>query len=98
MGYYSGGRLHGECGCDDVNRGMGRAAGSAFLGQLPNTTITIGPDGQWEFPLKARPPSKVFWDEMVQWGGEETIWPGAPNALVAGAAILAALIWMRTKH
>lgn len=95
MSYYGGGRLNGMGCCPKPT--LGRVAGHAYLGQIPNTTITVGPDGQWGFSQSSQPTSQSIWDEIVQWASEETVIAGMPNALVALGAIFGAALWVKAK-
>ena len=85
MDYYGGGRL-GYYG-----------GGRLGMGDVGPTTFTVGPGGQWSISTASQPTAQSIGDQITQWAAAETIIPGAPNALVAGGAILFLLLMGRKK-
>jgi hypothetical protein len=62
------------------------------IGDVPLTTFTIGPGGQFAISSATTPTQTSLWDEMLTWLGQSSYVPGMPNSVFAiGGAFLAVI-------
>lgn len=62
------------------------------LGQVPLTSFSIGPGGQFSISTASVPTQTSLWDQILTWLSGSTFVPGMPNsvfAIGAGVALLA---------
>jgi hypothetical protein len=65
-----------------------RSYGS-HMGQVPLTSMSIGPGGQFSISSATTPTSTSIFDQMLTWLGDSSIVAGMPNSVFAiGGAIL----------
>lgn len=64
----------------------GLRPGFRGLGDVPLTSFTIGPGGQFAITSATTPTSTSIWDSMLTWMGSSTLIPGMPNSIFAIAA------------
>lgn len=67
------------------------------LGDVPATSFTIGPGGQWSVSSASTPTSTSLWDQMLTWLSESTVIAGMPNSVVAIAAGIGIVAFARRK-
>jgi hypothetical protein len=53
------------------------------LGDVPPTTFSIGPGGQWSVSSAAVPTPTSLWDQVLTWLGQSSVIAGVPNSLLA---------------
>jgi hypothetical protein len=64
------------------------------MGDVPLTTMTIGPGGQFAISSATTPTQTSIFDSMLTWLGQSSIYPGMPNSVFAIGAGVAALAFV----
>lgn len=68
------------------------------LGDVPLTSVTFGPGGQFAVSTATTPTQTSIWDQMLTWMGQSSLLPGMPNsifAIGAGVFVLAKVFGRR---
>lgn len=69
------------------------------LGDLPTTSFTLGPGGQFAISTVSTPTPTSLGDEILSWLSQSSIYPGMPNSVFAiGGAIVALVMIMKGRH
>jgi len=68
------------------------------LGQVPLTTMSIGPGGQFAISTATTPTSTSLWDQMLSWLGSSTIVAGMPNSIFAIGAVVVGFGLLRRRR
>ncbi len=70
------------------------------MGDVPLTSFTIGPGGQFAISTATTPTSTSIWDQMLTWLGSSTVLPGMPNSIFAigGGFFLASRLFGGRRH
>jgi hypothetical protein len=70
------------------------------MGDVPLTSFTIGPGGQFAISTATTPTSTSIWDQMLTWLSGSTFIPGMPNSIFAigGGLFIAAKLFGGRHH
>jgi hypothetical protein len=84
-----------------TENGNGLSPNFRGLGDVPLTSFTIGPGGQFAISTATTPTGTSVWDQMLTWLGQSTIIGGMPNSIFAiggGFLVLAKLFGGRGRR
>lgn len=61
------------------------------LGDVPLTSFTIGPGGQFAVSSVTTPTGTSLWDQFLSWMSASTFVPGMPNSVIAAVGVIGLL-------
>jgi len=64
------------------------------LGDVPTTSFTIGPGGQFAVSTMTTPTQTSIFDQMLTWLSQSTFVPGTPNSVFAIGGGVLAMAWL----
>ena len=62
------------------------------LGDMPTTSFTLGPGGQFAVSTVSTPTSTSLGDQILSWFSQSSIYPGMPNSVFAIGGVIVALV------